>query len=342
MVLEKMDADLSRWIDNKDGHMSGYQIQCIMYQIMRGLLCLRTARIIHRDLKPGNILFTASGAVKIGDLGLARSIDTECDDTLTEYVVTRYYRAPEIVLTATHYTYSVDIWSAGCILGEMLLQKPLFKGKDSLDQVRTILTVIGSPALQDISWIPKLGPARAYVERCITPSGGETFDKLFSGPTVNPDARDLLSRMLRFDPSKRISVDNALVHTYLENFRSDTDPEVAAARAVQPIDWSFDRDLCFDGRGRPRPFDEAAFRAAFIEARMLIDTGGSTAKTPRTSTTPRNHTPRNEDKSSHTPRSEAKSNNTPRSGKSGRTRNRRSGHDHQGHVRRPEQAYSGI
>ena len=120
-----MESDLSKIIQS--GQKLGRDhIQYFMYQILLGLSYLHSCEIIHRDLKPGNILVNRNCDLKICDLGLARNISNE----LTDYVVTRWYRAPELILMYTEYTYTIDIWSLGCIFAELLNGKPLFPGKD--------------------------------------------------------------------------------------------------------------------------------------------------------------------------------------------------------------------
>merc|ERR1719424_761155 len=245
ICLERMDADLAQLIQShkdKGQTLTDYQTQCILYQIMRGVLCLRMAAVIHRDLKPSNIPIktqrseNSAGNVKIADLGLSRSVDAAEDNhdvqALTEYVVTRFYRAPEVVLTATRYTYAVDMWSVGCIMGEMLSGEPLFKGKDSLDQIRKIVSVLGMPSAEDMSWIPMSSPSWKFVMRCAqNKANGEAFQRLLNTSGVNPCATELLAEMLKFDPSRRIAVEPGLNHRYLSSFTPRDDPEVAAARA---------------------------------------------------------------------------------------------------------------
>lgn len=103
---------------------------------------IHSAGIIHRDLKPGNILINDNCDLKICDFGLAREQDAQ----MTGYVATRYYRAPEIMLTWQKYTYAVDMWSIGCILAEMILSKPLFPGKDHVHQFTLIAEILGKPS----------------------------------------------------------------------------------------------------------------------------------------------------------------------------------------------------
>uniref|UniRef100_A0A8C5S6Q5 mitogen-activated protein kinase n=1 Tax=Laticauda laticaudata TaxID=8630 RepID=A0A8C5S6Q5_LATLA len=138
LVMPYMQTDLQKIM----GHQfSEEKIQYLIYQVLKGLKYIHSAGIIHRDLKPGNLAVNEDCELKILDFGLARHTDTE----MTGYVVTRWYRAPEVILNWMHYNQTVDIWSVGCIMAEMLTGKTLFKGKDYLDQLTQILKVTGSP-----------------------------------------------------------------------------------------------------------------------------------------------------------------------------------------------------
>ena len=110
-----------------------------MYQLLRGLKYVHSAKVLHRDLKPSNLLLNANCDLKIGDFGLART--TSETDFMTEYVVTRWYRAPELLLNCSEYTAAIDVWSVGCILGEIMTREPLFPGKDYVHQLRLITEV---------------------------------------------------------------------------------------------------------------------------------------------------------------------------------------------------------
>lgn len=125
IVSELMDTDLHQIISSGQ-NLSDDHCQYFMYQILRGLKYIHSAQVLHRDLKPSNILVNENCDLKICDFGLARITDIE----MTGYVSTRYYRAPEIMLTWQHYDKAVDIWSVGCIFAEMLIGQPLFPGKD--------------------------------------------------------------------------------------------------------------------------------------------------------------------------------------------------------------------
>ncbi len=117
---------------------------------------MHSANLLHRDLKPSNLLLNSECHVKVADFGLARSLDTkEPDQTpiLTDYVATRWYRAPEILLGSNKYTKGVDMWSLGCILAELLLGKPVFPGTSTLNQLDRVMELIGRPSQDDIDAI---------------------------------------------------------------------------------------------------------------------------------------------------------------------------------------------
>ena len=124
-------------------------MQKYLYQLLAGIAKCHQHKVLHRDLKPSNLLLNSECHVKVADYGLARSLDTkEPDQTpiLTDYVATRWYRAPEILLGSNKYTKGVDMWSLGCILAELLLGKPVFPGTSTLNQLDRVMEVIGRPS----------------------------------------------------------------------------------------------------------------------------------------------------------------------------------------------------
>lgn len=147
-------------------------------------------------------------------MGLARSANSADENSgfMTEYVATRWYRAPEIMLTFKEYTKAIDVWSVGCILAEMLSGKPLFPGRDYHHQLTLILDVLGTPTMDDFYGI-KSRRARDYI-RSLPFKKRIPFARLF--PNANPSAVDLLEKLLTFNPTKRINVEEALKHPYLE------------------------------------------------------------------------------------------------------------------------------
>lgn len=196
--------------------------QLFVYQILCGLKYIHLADVLHRDLKPGNLLVNADCELKICDFGLARGFSENSEQNqgyLTEYVATRWYRAPEIMLSFTNYTKAIDMWSVGCILAEMLGGKPLFRGRDYVDQLNQILLILGTPPEETLT---KIGSTRAqnYV-RSLPFMPRVKFAELF--PDANPLAIDLLEKMLTLDPYERITVQDALNHPYLSIWHEPLD-----------------------------------------------------------------------------------------------------------------------
>ncbi|PFH51897.1 hypothetical protein AMATHDRAFT_74594 [Amanita thiersii Skay4041] len=209
-------ADLHQII--KSGQtLTNEHVQYFLYQILRGMKYVHSAAVIHRDLKPGNLLVNSDCELKICDFGLSRGFGSGPDENathLTEYVATRWYRAPEIMLA-----FRVDVWSIGCILAELLLGRPLFKGKDYVDQLNKVLDVLGTP---DDTIIKKIGSdkAQAYVKSLPLKKILPLRDVI---PMADPQAIDLLNKMLAFDPSDRIDVPDALDHPWLASYHDIAD-----------------------------------------------------------------------------------------------------------------------
>lgn len=238
IVTELMDADLHTVISSEQP-LSDDHIQFFIYHILRVLLYIHSANVVHRDLKPLNVLVNKNCDIKLCDFGLARGragFSQEDDDFLrTEYVGTRWYRAPEIVLTSMEYTAAVDIWSVGCILGELIGRVPMFRGSDFLDQIRSICEVLGTPADEDLVFIPPENEAaRNFIKTrfpCLRRKG---WTEMY--PQATGDQCKMLDGMLRFDPNGRMTASEALRHPYLEGHHCEEDEIVAPCH----IDWSFD------------------------------------------------------------------------------------------------------
>ena len=153
LVTELLDTDLHYIIHSKQS-LSDDHIQYFVYQILRGLKAVHSAKVLHRDLKPGNLLVNKNCDLKICDFGLARGVDSG-SQALTEYVVTRWYRAPELLVENETYGPEIDIWSVGCILAEFLGRKAIFPGRDYLQQLRLIVECLGAPSASDLSMISR-------------------------------------------------------------------------------------------------------------------------------------------------------------------------------------------
>ncbi|CAN6566172.1 unnamed protein product [Malus baccata var. baccata] len=198
IVYELMDTDLHQIIRSNQP-LNDDHCRYFLYQLLRGLKYVHSAGVLHRDLKPSNLLMNANCDLKIGDFGLART--TSETDFMTEYVVTRWYRAPELLLNCSEYTAAIDIWSVGCILGEIMNRKPLFPGKDYVHQLRLITELLGSPDDSSLGFL-RSDNARRYV-RQLPQYPKRSFSLGF--PDMSPSAIDLLEKMLIFDPNRRIT-----------------------------------------------------------------------------------------------------------------------------------------
>jgi mitogen-activated protein kinase 1/3 len=214
LVLEYMQSDLHRVIYS-DNILSDGHIAFIIYQILCGLKYLHGAGVYHRDLKPSNILVNRECKAKICDFGLARVVDDE-EELLTQYVVTRWYRAPEVVLNERHYGAELDVWSVGCILAEMYNRSPIFPGKDYSDQLCQIFGIIGSPSREDVDDCVSRDPAVHHFLRKLGDMEAKSWKDIL--PSASEEAIDLISKLLTFNPKKRISVEDALRHPFLSRY----------------------------------------------------------------------------------------------------------------------------
>jgi len=151
---------------------------------------------------------------------------------LTEYVITRWYRAPEVILCPSHYSKAVDIWSVGCIFAELLGRQPLFPGDHYLDQIQKIVAVTGTPKMEDLNFIKKKEAKEFFLK--LVKRTKLTWSSLF--PNANPIALDLLEKMLTFNPKKRYTVDQCISHPYFEGFHDPENEPIPTAK----FDWSFD------------------------------------------------------------------------------------------------------
>lgn len=232
IVTDLMETDLHRVIYSKQS-LSEEHAQYFIYQLLRGLYYLHSCNVVHRDLKPSNLLVNKNCDLKICDFGLARGMGEDEDDPgLTDYVVTRWYRAPEVVLAASAYSEKIDLWSVGCILYEVLARKPLFTGKDHLDQIRKIIEKLGTPQEKDLGWIPEKGPSRKFLAKCPQSAGVKMTELL---PNVSEQTADFAAKLLTFDPTKRISVKDSMLHPYI---RDPDYPEEEPTGAR--VDWKWD------------------------------------------------------------------------------------------------------
>jgi len=219
LIFEYMETDLHAVI--RANILEDIHKRFIIYQLLKAIKYMHTAQVIHRDMKPSNLLLNSECLVKVADFGLARLIDAPKEDgarqqVLTDYVATRWYRAPEILLGSTTYTKGVDMWSIGCILGELLGGKPMFPGTSTMNQIDRIIEVTGRPSKDDIEAIQSEFAAQ-MLENLPEPNE-RGLESMY--PNADGDAHDLLKKLLMFNPDKRITVEQALDHPYVTQFHN--------------------------------------------------------------------------------------------------------------------------
>uniref|UniRef100_A0A8C0F2E2 mitogen-activated protein kinase n=1 Tax=Bubo bubo TaxID=30461 RepID=A0A8C0F2E2_BUBBB len=215
LVMPFMGTDLSKIM--KHEKLTEDRIQFLVYQMLKGL----------KDLKPGNLAVNEDCELKILDFGLARHTDSE----MTGYVVTRWYRAPEVILNWMHYTQTVDIWSVGCIMAEMITGRPLFKGNDHLDQLTEIMKITGTPT-QDFVQKLHSQDAKNYI-KSLPKVQKKDFASILK--YANPLAVNLLEKMLVLDAEKRVTAAEALLHPYFEPIH-DPEEEIEAEKYDDTFD----------------------------------------------------------------------------------------------------------
>ncbi|RHZ09819.1 hypothetical protein DYB26_005108 [Aphanomyces astaci] len=258
IVTDLMETDLHRVVQSPEP-LECDHIAYMTYQLLAAVRYMHSANVLHRDIKPSNVLVNRDCLVKVCDFGLARGIsssssvnastpssstsstsssthgelvDATPDAALTEYVVTRWYRAPELLLSSK-YSYPVDTWSVGCIVAEMFNRTALFPGHDHVHQLQLVTSVLGSPSVADLGFVTN-EKAKRWLSKQATQVPRPWTSVVPSAP---PDAIDLLQNLLKFDPRQRISIDDALRHPFVAPYMDD-DAEVLAPT---PFDFSFEQ-----------------------------------------------------------------------------------------------------
>lgn len=323
MIMELVDTDLKK-LCKQDVSLTPLHVNMLLYNLLAGLNYIHSAGIYHRDLKPANCFVNQDCTVKIGDFGLSRAIGAEVQHhlqhlphtprggeermpqiphtkrarkTLTSHVVTRWYRAPELILMTNTYTEAIDVWSVGCIFAELLGmlegkshmdRGPVFPGqscfplsprpnhaadydyytKGKNDMLNKIFALLGTPSDEDVKACTDNEKAIRYVARFPTQAGAGLKSEF---PDVDQAMLDILQKMLIFNPKKRISVPEALAHPLLGEVRNES----VETRAPKMLVLGFDSEQNLDERTLRKCFYEQIRGGGIKDTEMADGESGS-------------------------------------------------------------------
>ncbi|KAI9494063.1 kinase-like domain-containing protein [Zychaea mexicana] len=188
-------------------------VKLYTYQLLRSLAYIHSLGICHRDIKPQNLLLDpASGILKLCDFGSAKIL--VAGEPNVSYICSRYYRAPELIFGATNYSTSIDIWSTGCVMAELMLCQPMFPGESGIDQLVEIIKVLGTPTKEQL-----LAMNPNYTDHRFPQIKPHPFSKIFKSRTP-PEAVEFISQLLQYAPLKRLSAIDAMAHPFFDELRN--------------------------------------------------------------------------------------------------------------------------
>ncbi|XP_054152927.1 cyclin-dependent kinase 10-like [Oppia nitens] len=220
LVMEYCEQDLASLLDNMNTPFTESQVKCILMQLFYGLVYLHKNFIVHRDLKVSNLLLTDCGQLKIADFGLARKYGLK-NIPMTPRVVTLWYRAPELLFQSNVQTTAIDMWAAGCILGELLLHKPLLPGRSEINQIELIVDFLGTPNASiwpDCSKLPVLQKFQLK---------HQPYNNIkYKFSWVSPAGIRLLNLLFMYDPTKRATAEECLQSSYFKENPLPCEPKM--------------------------------------------------------------------------------------------------------------------
>ena len=241
LIFDYMEADVFNVI--RAGILQDIHKQYIIYQTLKALKFIHSADIIHRDLKPSNIFINSDSRVKLGDFGLARTLSSGPSNygmIVTEYVATRWYRAPEMLLKSVNYGKPIDMWSVGCILYELLVGRPLFPGKSTRDMITLVFEVTGLPDEEEYEAVRQECEIPILYNELKSQLGKirkqKNLNSLIGNYCKDPNAIDLMTKLLQFNPKNRLTAEEALEHPFVAKFH-DPKEEIVCDRKIRiPLD----------------------------------------------------------------------------------------------------------
>jgi len=225
LVFELMDCNIYEMIKGRRQYVKPMRVKMLMYQLLKAVAHMHANGIFHRDIKPENLLIRGD-ELKVADFGSCRGIYTR--QPYTEYISTRWYRAPECLLTSGYYDKKMDMWGVGCVFFEIVALYPLFPGKNEAEQIERVHSIIGTPPPHVLENFRKHATHLRHLN--IVPQEGTGIARLL--PHASPDCIDLMEQMLIYDPEKRISAKQALKHPYFKELR-EADARAKQLQAMQ-------------------------------------------------------------------------------------------------------------
>lgn len=242
IVMPLLETDLVKLLQSSIVLQEAQRV-FLVYQMLKAAKYLAVGNILHRDLKPANIVINSNCDLKIVDFGLARAFDPGADEVKTEYVVTRWYRAPELLLSNKNYWHAVDMWAIGLITAELYSRQPLLKGRDTKNQLELMYGIVNDPT-EEFDWVTNES-ARKFLQNLqkqrVNGGNGNNNNihrrtlREMCGKECTDVAFDFIQKCLAFNPSKRLTPQQALEHPYVAAYRDPTTETVPVEGSLKPL-----------------------------------------------------------------------------------------------------------